>query len=436
MYDWLFGPFIEFEFMRRALAGTTALALGAGPIGVFLMLRRMSLVGDAMAHAILPGAAIGFLISGLSLFAMTAGGLIAGCVVALLTGVVARMTELKEDAALATFYLLSLALGVTIVSMVGTNIDLLHVLFGSVLALDNQTLLLIAFNATITLIVLALIYRPLLIECVDPGFLRSVSRAGGPAHIAFLALVVMNLVGGFHALGTLLAVGIMMLPAVIARFWARDVTAMILIAVGAGVVARVTELKEDASLAAFFLISLAVGVTIVSLKGNNVDLLHFLFGSVLALDDPTLLLIAGITTISLTVLAVIYRPLVLECVDPGFLRSVSRAGAPVHIAFLALVVMNLVGGFHALGTLLAVGIMMLPAVIARFWARDITTMILIAVVSGAISGYAGLLVSFHTGAPSGPAIILVAGVLYAASVVFGRVGGLIHLLFPGRHLEA
>ena len=75
----------------------------------------------------------------------------------------------------------------------------------------------------------------------------------------------------------------------------------------------------------------------------------------------------------------IYRPLVLECVDPGFLRSVSRAGAPVHIAFLALVVMNLVGGFHALGTLLAVGIMMLPAVIARFWARDITAMILIAV---------------------------------------------------------
>ena len=123
-------PFAEFEFMRRALAGTLALALGAGPIGVFLMLRRMSLVGDAMAHAILPGAAIGFLLSGLSLFAMTAGGLIAGFVVALLAGLVARTTELKEDASLAAFYLISLALGVTIVSVKGTNIDLLHVLFG------------------------------------------------------------------------------------------------------------------------------------------------------------------------------------------------------------------------------------------------------------------------------------------------------------------
>ncbi|MEA2937283.1 MAG: zinc/manganese transport system permease protein [Alphaproteobacteria bacterium] len=288
MYDLLVAPFAEFEFMRRALAGTIALALGAGPIGVFLMLRRMSLVGDAMAHAILPGAALGFLVSGLNLFAMTAGGLIAGCVVALLTGLVARWTELKEDAALATFYLLSLALGVTIVSVKGTNIDLLHVLFGSVLALDNQTLLLIAGNATVTLIVLALIYRPL----------------------------------------------------------------------------------------------------------------------------------------------------VIECVDPGFLRSVSCAGAPAHLAFLFLVVVNLVSGFHALGTLLAVGIMMLPAAIGRFWSRDVTRMILVATASGVVSGYAGLLISFHSGVPSGPAVILVAGVLYVVSVLFGQVGGLVRQVLPRRHLEA
>src|SRR3989440_6191889 len=236
-YDIFIAPFTEFEFMRRALAGVFALALGAGPIGVFLMLRRMSLVGDAMAHAILPGAAVGFLLSGLNLFAMTAGGLIAGFVVALLTGLVARATELKEDAALATFYLLSLALGVTIVSLKGTNVDLLHVLFGDVLALDNPTLLLIAANASVSLLVLALIYRPLVVECVDPGFMRSVSRAGGPAHLAFLVLVVINLVSGFHALGTLLAVGIMMLPAATRGFLARDVTLMVLLATPSGVVA-------------------------------------------------------------------------------------------------------------------------------------------------------------------------------------------------------
>ena len=213
LYDALIAPFTEFEFMRRALAAVIALALGAAPIGVFLMLRRMSLVGDAMAHAILPGAAIGFLVSGLNLFAMTTGGLIAGFTVALLAGLVARHTELKEDASLATFYLVSLALGVTIVSVKGTNIDLLHVLFGNILAMDDQTLLVIAFNATITLLVMAVIFRPLVIECVDPVFLRTVSRAGAPAHLAFLALVVINLVNGFHALGTLLGVGLMILPA-------------------------------------------------------------------------------------------------------------------------------------------------------------------------------------------------------------------------------
>ncbi len=231
IYEALIAPFLEFEFMRRALAAIIALSLAGAPIGVFLMLRRMSLVGDAMAHAILPGAAIGFLLSGLNLFAMTTGGLIAGFTVAILAGLVSRTTGLKEDASLATFYLASLALGVSIVSLKGSNIDLLHVLFGNILAMDDQTLLVIAVNATITLVVLALIYRPLVIESVDPLFLRTVSRAGAPAHLIFLALVVINLVNGFQALGTLLAVGLMILPAGIARFWSRDITGLICIAV-------------------------------------------------------------------------------------------------------------------------------------------------------------------------------------------------------------
>ncbi len=232
----LIAPFREFEFMRRALAAVIALALSGAPIGVFLMLRRMSLVGDAMAHAILPGAAIGFLLSGLNLFAMATGGLIAGFAVALLSGLVARTTEMKEDASLATFYLVSLAVGVSIVSVKGSNIDLLHVLFGKILAMDNPTLLMIAANATLTLLVLAVIFRPLVIESVDPLFLRTVSRAGAPSHLIFLALVVINLVSGFQALGTLLAVGLMILPAGIARFWSRDISAMIGIAVASAAI--------------------------------------------------------------------------------------------------------------------------------------------------------------------------------------------------------
>jgi zinc/manganese transport system permease protein len=288
MIELLYGPFAEFEFMRRALVGVIAIALGGGPIGVFLMLRRMSLTGDVMAHAILPGAAIGYLVAGLSLPAMTLGGLAAGIVVA----------------------------------------------------------------------------------------------------------------------------------------------------VTAGLISRVTALKEDASLAAFYLLSLALGVTIVSLKGSNVDLLHVLFGTVLALDDGTLLLLAGISTVTMLALAILYRPLVLECVDPTFLRSVSRAGTPTHLIFVGLVVLNLVGGFHALGTLLAVGLMMLPAAASRFWSSDITLMMLLSVLIGIASGIGGLLLSFHAELPAGPAVILTAGAVYAASLVFGREGGLLWLAWPGRHLEA
>ena len=237
LYAIFIAPFIEFEFMRRALVGAAALAIAGSPIGVFLILRRMSLTGDAMAHAILPGAAIGYLVAGLSLGAMTLGGLIAGFAVAIAAGAVARVTSLREDASLAAFYLISLALGVTLVSVRGSNIDLLHVLFGSVLALDDATLILIAAIASITLLGLALLYRPLVMETLDPSYLASVSRAGGPTQLLFLGLVVLNLVGGFQALGTLLAVGLMMLPAASARLWSADMTAMIALSMAMGLAA-------------------------------------------------------------------------------------------------------------------------------------------------------------------------------------------------------
>ena len=288
IYDALIAPFAEHDTMRRALVAMLVLSFSAAPIGVFLMLRRMSLIGDALSHAILPGAAIGFLIAGLSVFAMAGGGLIAG----------------------------------------------------------------------------------------------------------------------------------------------------FLITIGAGLVARATPLKEDASLAAFFLISLALGVVIVSVKGSDEDLVHFLFGSVLKISPSALWLIAGIATVSLLALASIWRPLVLECVDPGFLRSVSRAGSAAHLAFLALMVLNLVGGFIVLGTLLAVGIMMLPAFIARFWARDLSGMIGVAIGSAALSGYAGLVISQAAGLPAGPTVILAAGGLYLLSILIGPAGGLIWLAMPRKHLEA
>jgi zinc/manganese transport system permease protein len=221
-YDVTLAPFAEFGFMRRGLVGCLALALGCGPIGTILVIRRMSLMGDALSHAVLPGAALGFIFAGLWLPAMTLGGVAVGLAVALLSGLVTRLTPLREDASFAAFYLISLALGVLLVSTHGSNVDLLHLLFGSILAVDDTALILIGAIATLSLLALAAIYRPLVAECFDPGFLRAVGGRGGLVHTLFLGLVVLNLVAGFQALGTLMAVGLMMLPAAAARFWVRE----------------------------------------------------------------------------------------------------------------------------------------------------------------------------------------------------------------------
>ena len=219
LWDMAVAPFAEFAFMRRALVATLALSVSAAPLGVFLTLRRMSLLGDALSHAVLPGVAIGFMLSGLSLTAMALGGVAAGMAVAALAGLVTRFTLLKEDASLAAIYLVALALGVTMISSHGTQLDLLHILFGSALGVDMQGLLMVAGVASISLLTLAAMYRGLVLESFDPVFLNAIGRRGWLWQQGFLMLVVINLVAGFQTLGTLMAVGLMMLPAVSSRLW-------------------------------------------------------------------------------------------------------------------------------------------------------------------------------------------------------------------------
>lgn len=267
----LLQPFADYTFMQRALVGCIALSLGAPPVGVFLVLRRLSLTADAMQHAILPGVAVGYLLAGLSLSAMTLGGVVAGLAVAGAAGMVTRGTVLREDASLAAFYLMSLALGVLIVSLRGSGVDLLHILFGSILALDDAALVLIGAITTLSLVVLALIYRPLVLECLDPDFLRSVSRTGGVTHFAFLALLVLNLVGGFNALGTLLAVGLMLLPAIAARFWCADIAGLLIVSSGLAM------LSSGLGLLLSFHADLPTGPAIILVCGV-VYILSLLFG--------------------------------------------------------------------------------------------------------------------------------------------------------------
>lgn len=226
----LFQPFADYDFMRYALCSIVFLALGTAPVGVFLMMRRMSLVGDALGHAILPGAAAGYMLAGLSLPAMSLGGFIAGLLMALLAGLASRFANVREDASFAAFFLTCLALGVVLVSRGGNSVDLLNLLFGSILSVDKPALTLVAIVSSISMLVLAVIYRPLMLESIDPLFLRAVNGKGTLWHIIFLILVVMNLVAGFQALGTLMSVGLMMLPAISARLWQKSMGGILMIA--------------------------------------------------------------------------------------------------------------------------------------------------------------------------------------------------------------
>lgn len=232
LWNLLWAPFAEFGFLRRALVGCLALSLAAPPLGVFLVLRRMSLTADVLAHGILPGIAAGFLVAGLSVTAMSVGGLLAGLVVAVGAGAISRATGGREDAALAALYLLALALGVTLISTRAGSVELSHLLFGSVLGVDDPALYMMAGIASLTLVALSFAWRPLVLECFDPGFAAAARARGGLWHLLFLVLVVLNVLAAFQALGTLMAVGLMMLPAVAARHWGRSVGGMAYAAVG------------------------------------------------------------------------------------------------------------------------------------------------------------------------------------------------------------
>ena len=223
MFEWL-----DYAFMIRALAATTVMSFAIAPVGAFLVLRRLSLAGEAMAHAIVPGIVIAFVVAGLSVASMIVGGLTAGIAVAALTSVLARMTIIREDASLASLYLIALALGIFILSAAGSAVPLKSFLFGSILGIDDETLLLIGATATITLVSFAFILRPLIINTIDPVFHESQSKRPGLVTQWFMFLVVLNLLGAFKALGTLMAVGLMILPATAARYWTSTITSYLI----------------------------------------------------------------------------------------------------------------------------------------------------------------------------------------------------------------
>jgi zinc/manganese transport system permease protein len=236
----LLTPFETLGFMRTALVACFALALANGTVGTLLVLRRMSFDGEVLGHAVMPGAAVGFLYAGPSPTWLSLGGLVSGLAVAALARAITG-GRARQDVGLVTFYLVALSLGVVLVAWRGSNIDVMRVLFGTVLAIDRPALVQIAIISSMTLIVIALLYRPLTVGAFDPAFLRAVGTRF-PYDAVFVTLVVLTLVASFQAFGTLLAVGPMVLPAAAARCWGFAASGSMVLAIVLALISSVAGL--------------------------------------------------------------------------------------------------------------------------------------------------------------------------------------------------
>lgn len=210
------------------------IGVSGGIVGVLMVMRRMTLMGDALAHSLLPGMAIAYLVIGQNPIAIFLGASIAGIGTAVASSLVSLSTRLREDAAFGAFFVLGLALGIALISSPSLNIqvDLIDFLFGNILSIRFSDLWISLIMATITLGVLAIFYRDISIEAFDCDFYRVGSRNHHLIHTGILVLIVINLVSALQALGAILALGLFILPAVSALLW-TDVWGRLLLLSGA-----------------------------------------------------------------------------------------------------------------------------------------------------------------------------------------------------------
>jgi zinc/manganese transport system permease protein len=218
LHAFLIEPF-TYEFMQRGLLSAALLSLSGGLLGPILVLRRLALMGDALAHSLLPGVALAFLFFGANTVALFLGALFAGLLTAAGSALLSRLTRLKEEAAFGALFILFFAAGVALVSVMRARLDLMHFLFGNILGVSPDDLRLAAFASGLTLAVFVIFRRGILLQTFDPIFHRATGGRSGLVHLTLLALTVLNLVAALQAMGIVLALGLFLLPAVTAYLW-------------------------------------------------------------------------------------------------------------------------------------------------------------------------------------------------------------------------
>lgn len=258
-------PF-QYRFMQRALLTSMLVGAVCGLLSSYVILKRWSLLGDAISHAVLPGVAIAYLL-GLPFFV---GAFATGALTSLGIGVIERNSRIKSDAAMGLMFTAAFALGVVIISQITTSTHLMHILFGNVLGVRDSALLLTLFAALLGLVVVLLFYKELMLYVFDPVQARSLGLNTGFIHYGLILLLTLTIVASLETVGIILVVAMLITPGATAYLLVNRLHHMIWLSTLIGVVSAVIGLYLA------FHFNVASGGTMV-LVVSGFFLLAFLF---------------------------------------------------------------------------------------------------------------------------------------------------------------
>ncbi|HEK6610178.1 TPA: metal ABC transporter permease [Staphylococcus aureus] len=215
-----------YQFLNRALITSIIVGIVCGTVGSLIVLRGLSLMGDAMSHAVLPGVALSFLF-GIPMFV---GALITGMIASIFIGYITSSSKTKPDAAIGISFTAFLASGIIIISLINTTTDLYHILFGNLLAITNSAFLTAIVIGSIVLILIIIFYRPLMISTFDPTFSRMSGLNTTLLHYFVMLLLSLVTVASIQTVGIILVVALLITPASTAFLISKKLYSMMIIA--------------------------------------------------------------------------------------------------------------------------------------------------------------------------------------------------------------
>ena len=241
-FNFLIEPF-QYEFIHRALIAAIITGISSGLIGSYIMLRRMSLLGDALAHAVLPGVVIGFMIAGKGQVAIFIGAVISGIVTVLLISFVNRNSKIKEDTSIGVIFTGAFALGILLVSQLKqVHIDLSSYLFGDVLGVSNSDIILSSIIMFMIIICVVLFYKQLLITSFDPTMAMAIGISTSAVHYLLMSLLSMTIVTSLQSVGIVLLVAMLITPPATAYLLTDKMKNLLFLSAGIGTASGVSGL--------------------------------------------------------------------------------------------------------------------------------------------------------------------------------------------------